>query len=158
MKLLPPTETILHLMTPDGGVSVPITVRFIGSESPVTSNNVTSMSLHLVYDNCEYVGIGTKYPYMDAFANLQKQLPNGILLKACVNCVHGNLCPYGDLPNLLFCTKQFAITEKMDLVRLIANNSLTNQNDRTFTDICEDFQMQTSDTYSYSDYLYYLSE
>lgn len=158
MKLLPQTETILHLMTPDGGVSVPITVRFIGNESPVTANNVTSMSLHLVYDNCEYVGIGTKYPYMDAFANLQKQLPNGILLKACVNCVHGNLCPYGDLPNLLFCTKQFAITEKMDLVQLIANNSLTNQNDRTFTDICEDFQMQTSDTYSYSDYLYYLSE
>ena len=145
-------ERSLHLMTCTGELTTPITVQFFSNESQITSSNVTSMSVRLVYDESEYIGIGTIYPYMDAFANLQKQLPNGVVLKGCINCVHGNMCPYGDEPYRVYCTKQLIIAEKLDIIKHIEHNDITSQNVREYSDLCDDYCMQSPETYTYTDY------
>lgn len=116
------------------------------------------MSVRLVYDECEYIGIGTIYPYMDAFANLQKQLPNGVVLKGCINCVHVNMCTYGDEPYRVYCTNQFIIGEKLDIIKHIENNDITIQNEREYSDLCDDYCMQSPGTYTYTDYKEFISK
>lgn len=155
MRFSPQMDRVLHLLAPDGETTVQIHIEYFSDQPVVSEDTVTSMSVRLVYDSREYVGVGTNYPFMDAFANIQKQLPDGVLMKGCVNCVHGNLCPYGGDPNLLLCTKQFVITEKLDLTDHIANDDITSNDTREFTDVCDDFAVQTPDRYTYSDYLYY---
>lgn len=158
MRFSPHMDRVLHLLTPDGETPVQIHIEYFSDQPIVTEDSVTSMSVRLVYDSREYVGVGTNYPFIDAFVNIQKQLPDGVHLKCCVNCVHGNLCPYGGDPNLLLCTKRVVITKKLDLVDHMANNDITSNDSQEFSNVCNDFQAQTHDIFTYSDYLYYLSK
>ena len=73
------------------------------------------VSVGIKYDGKELWGHGKDYFWIDAFADLQKQLPNGILLKCCLTCRHGNMSPVGNNLNELFCTNDIAITQKSDL-------------------------------------------
>ena len=67
------------------------------------------------YDGKEYWGRGNDHLWIDAFADLQKKLPEGVTIKCCLTCRHGNLCPVGNAPNEVFCTKDVLITQKSDL-------------------------------------------
>ena len=60
-------------------------------------------------------GYGKDYLWADAFADLQKNLPNNVKMRCCMTCRHGNMCPVGNKPGELFCTKDVSITQKSDL-------------------------------------------
>ncbi len=94
-----------------------------------------------------------------AFAELQKKLPEGVSIKCCLTCAHGNLCPYGNIEYEIFCIKDHILQEKLDLIDLM------DQEDHDFllrsrliTDLCDDFTEQNDEHYTYNDYLYYLKK
>lgn len=100
---------------------------------------------------------GIRYPFEDAFCDLQKKLPKGVLIKACVNCRHGNLCPVGDYVNEVFCTKDVEITKAKDLWQYTEDPSERAMRSRKFNDCCLDFAVQTKEYFTYSDWLEYLN-
>ena len=104
----------------------------------------------------EYWGHGNDCLWIDAFANLQKRLPEGMQLTCCLTCRHGNLCPVGNAENEVFCTKDVAITQKSDLFFYTEDDTERTKRVRQYCDLCEDYQPQTDEYYTYNDYLVYL--
>lgn len=99
-------------------------------------------------------GHGKDHDWVDAFADLQKKLPDGVVLKCCLTCRHGNMCPYGNNVGEVFCTKDLTITTKMDLCDLDWREM--EKRTRSYTDVCEEFVHQSPNFYTYNDYRYYL--
>ena len=110
------------------------------------------------YNDNQYWGHGKDYLWIDAFADLQRQLPEGVLLKCCLTCRHGNLCPVGNDKNEVFCTKDVLITQKSDLYYYTEDDSEREKRSRQYCGSCEDYQPQTDDFYTYNDYLHYLKK
>ena len=75
-----------------------------------------TVSVGVKYNGEQLWGQGKDYLWVDAFANVQKQLPDGVLLKCCMTCRHGNMCPYGNEPGKLFCTKGLFCDKKRTFV------------------------------------------
>ncbi len=110
------------------------------------------------YKGKEYWGHGKDYLWIDAFADLQRKLPEGVLLKCCLTCRHGNLCPVGNGVNEVFCTKDVLITQKSDLYFYTEDVIEREKRSRKYCSVCEDYQPQTDDHYTYNDYFYYLKK
>lgn len=55
------------------------------------TNKTPTVNAGIIYQGNEIWGHGTDYLWIDAFANLQKQLPNGVILKCCMTCLYGNI-------------------------------------------------------------------
>lgn len=111
------------------------------------------------YDGEEYWGRGEDdYLWIKAFADLQKKLPEGVTIKCCLTCRHGNLCPVGNPPNEVFCTKDVLITQKSDLYFYTEDDIEREKRSRQSCTLCEDYQPQTDDYYTYNDFLYHLKE
>ena len=110
------------------------------------------------YDGKEYWGRGKDYLWTDAFADLQKKLPEGVTIKCCLTCRHGNLCPVGNAPNEVFCTKDVLITQKSDLYFYTEDEAECEKRSRQSCALCEDYQPQTDDYYTYNDFLYHLNK
>ena len=104
------------------------------------------------YAGKEYWGHGRDYLWIDAFADLQKQLPEGVFLKCCLTCRHGNLCPVGNNVNELFCTKDVLITQKSDLYFYTEDDGERAKRSKQYCDLCEDYQPQTDEFYTYNDF------
>lgn len=120
-----------------------------------------TVSVGIKYQNKEIWGQGKDYLWVDAFADLQNQLPDGVVLKCCMTCRHGNMCPYGNTPDQLFCTKDVMITTKEDMCDLFdhaKDDSEIEKRTRHYSDICEDYQHQSWEHFTYSDYLYELDK
>lgn len=113
--------------------------------------------VQLEYAGRDYLGFGTDDYWIDAFADLQKQLPDGVKLRCCLTCRHGNLCPTGMLMDELYCTKDVTITRKQDLYFYTEDPSQRSLRLRGYTDLCEDHQPQSADFYTYNDYLNFLN-
>ena len=148
------------LRTPNGDDTVKLmvgcheeTVYYKGSlEQPPTVN------VGCTFEGKEYWGHGSDYLWIDAFADLQRQLPEGVLLKCCLTCRHGNLCPVGNDKNEVFCTKDVLITQKSDLYYYTEDDREREKRSRQYCSSCEDYQPQTDDFYTYNDYLHYLEK
>lgn len=112
------------------------------------------------YQGQELWGRGKDDFWTDAFADLQKQLPDGVILKCCLTCRHGNMCPFGNKPDEVFCTKDLSIASKEDLCDLFSTECTDGiaKRSRRYANTCEDYQHQSSDFYTYSDYLYELEK
>ena len=110
------------------------------------------------YNDNQYWGNGKDYLWIDAFADLQRQLPEGVLLKCCLTCRHGNLCPVGNDKNEVFCTKDVLITQKSDLYLYTEDDREREKRSRQYCGSCEDYQPQTDDFYTCNDYLHYLEK
>ena len=108
----------------------------------------------IVYGH-DFEGNGTSLDWDDAFAELQKTLPKGYSLKCCIACRHGNMCVYGSLPNMIFCTHGEDIKDKDDVVAFLAEPKAASTVHKA-TDVCKSFAPQSKDFYTYNDYLYYL--
>ncbi len=118
---------------------------------------ITQITIKTHYQGKEIIANGCRYPFEDAFADLQNKLPESVTLTGCVACRHGNLCPVGNYPNQVFCTSDVSINCKSDLYFYTENDSEQEKRSRQYTDYCDDFQKQEESVFTYSDYLYYLS-
>lgn len=138
-------ESRIFLLSETNKISLPIQICYADNEIEIT----------LKHNGAEYCATGKDYLWVDAFANLQKKLPSGTLLACCMTCRHGNMCPYGNKENQLFCTKDIHIKSKEDMCNLFDH---TNAEERSVAslDFCDDFVYQSDEYYTYNDYLYRL--
>lgn len=135
----------LTLDTPEGTTQVKL---YVGCHEESTP----AVNVGCKYNGKDYWGHGNDHLWMDAFADLQRQLPKGVSLKCCLSCRHGSLCPVGNEENKLFCTKDVAITQKSDLYFYTEDRDEREKRSRQYCGVCEDFRPQADDFYTYSDY------
>lgn len=143
------------LSTASGDKEVKLKVIYHESDDPDQSPAVSTICS---FNGKEYIGRGSDYLWIDAFADLQKHLPEGVTLKCCLTCRHGNLCPIGDNHNELFCTKDVSITQKSDLYFYTEDSKEQEKRLRQYCSLCEDFMPQTESFFTYNDYLYFLKK
>lgn len=141
----------LTLDTPEGDTQVEL---YVGCHEESTP----AVNVGCKYQDRQYWGHGNDYLWMDAFADLQRQLPKGVSLKCCLTCRHGSLCPVGNEENELFCTKDVAITQKSDLYFYTEDREEWEKRSRQYCNLCGDFRPQTDDFYTYNDYLDFLKK
>ena len=117
-----------------------------------------TVEIDLIYNGVLYQGKGTDNLWVDAFANLQSKLPKNIKIACCMTCRHGNMCPFGNKENQLFCTNNITVASKEDLIKLFNSTDLYKENAVTAINYCDNFVYQSNDYYTYNDYLYQLKK
>lgn len=150
----------IYLDTPAGETSVPVHIIYTEDteDEPNIVKNIPIASVGIEFDKEAFWGYGKNYFWQDAFADLQKKLPENVKLKCCLTCKHGNMCPVGNFQNELFCTKDVLITQKSDLFFYTEDEQERKKRHRKYTDICSDFAYQSEDYFTYNDWLYILNE
>lgn len=118
----------------------------------------TIVDVSINYNGEQFCGHGSDYFLIDAFADLQNQLPKDVLIKCCLTCRHGNMCPVGNRLGELFCTNDVIITQKSDLYYYTEHTLECEKRSRQYTDVCEKYQPQTDEYFTYNDYLPYLKK
>lgn len=113
--------------------------------------------VRIEYEGNEYIGRGDCLEWTDAFADLQKQLPDGVLISSCLTCRHGTLCPYGNIPNYVLCFRSEEIKSKDDVIDRLYGAE-TGHIERTAFQCCEDFEPAKKGYYTYNDFLYFLEK
>ena len=138
----------ITLLTPNGEQKEPLYVLYNQEDE-----YHPSISVCLKYKEREFCGHGNDYLWVDAFADIQNQLPDGVILKCCLTCCHGNMCPFGNKPGEVFCTKDLLIASKEDMCNLFSAQDIAKAEERTrsYTDACEKYRHQSFDVYTYSD-------
>lgn len=142
------------LLTPAGRVLVPSQIAYDDKE--VIANPTSEITLF--YNGIEYKGFGLDYLWTDTLADLQNKLPEGVALACCMTCQHGNMCPYGNRENLLFCTKDIQINSKEDMCNLFDQTDPLEERAVASLDFCDDYVRQGDDCYTYNDYMYELNK
>ena len=66
------------------------------------------------------------------------------------------MCPYGNVENQLFCTKDLEINSKLDMCNLFNQTNPFEERLVSSLDFCEDFVYQSEECYTYNDYQYEL--
>lgn len=120
--------------------------------------NTTEVRASMHYNNKDYFGVGTDYFWIDAIADLQKQLPNNVILKCCIACKHGSLCPVGDNLNEVFCVKDICPKQKSDLFFYTEDENERTKRSREYFSQCENFKPQKKIYFTYNDFYYYLKK
>lgn len=151
-------DAVVH--TPNGDETVKLLVNC--HEEPVyykgNLEQAPTVNVRCTYGGKEYWGHGSDYLGIDAFADLQRKLPTDVFLKCCLTCRHGNLCPVGNSINEVFCTKDILIEQKSDLFFCTEDTKERTKRSRQYCCLCEDFQPQSDDFYTYNDYLFFLKK
>ena len=142
------------LLTLTGKVIVPI--KIVYDDNKHISN--PKSEIFLLYNGIEYRGIGNDYLWTDTLADLQMKLPENVKFACCMTCRHGNMCPYGNAENQLFCTKDKIITSKEDMCNLFDQTDPYDERVVASLDYCDDFIYQSDDYYTYNDYFYQLEK
>ncbi|MBQ7827498.1 MAG: hypothetical protein IJ386_04455, partial [Clostridia bacterium] len=148
----------LVIDTPDGEQTVEVSILVHENQSDPFGEGGQDVSAGVKCNGKEYWGRGEDYLWIDAFADLQKQLPDGIMLKCCLSCRHGNMCPVGNVPDELFCTKDLLIEKKSDLYFCTEDEAERKKRSRRYTSVCEDYQSQSEDYFTYNDYPFFLKD
>ena len=154
----------LTLSTPGGDVTVKAMLRehdvpvFYGKVGEGKLVDPPSMSITLTYDGKKYWSNSVCHTWEAAFAALGKSLPDGVKVKCCVTCRHGNFCPFGNKSGEIFCLKTFAPKNKSDVCDFMNNDEVYYAGSRFISDFCSDYKEQSEDYYSYNSYLYYMSK
>ena len=144
----------ITLLDAADAVSVPLTVEYDCDEE----NPSPQVRLTIVYNGACYIGTGTDYMWVDAFADVQRNLPSGIQLACCMTCRHGNLCPFGSAPNTLYCTKDAVIDSKAAMCDLFDSEDAFDKRAVFSYGYCESFVCQDDDHYTYNDFLFQLKK
>ncbi len=142
----------ISLITPNEIINTTIAIFY--------DEKLSSVKLSLSFNGEEISNQGKDYLWVDAFANLQKQLPKNVILKCCMTCRHGNMCPYGNAPGELFCTKDLVIRSKEDMCNIFdkdSDGSEMTKRTKHCTNTCDNYQPQSENYYTYNDYLYHLN-
>lgn len=138
----------ITLLLPMDKITVPVQINY----------DDDTVEINLTYHGVQYQGKGKDYLWIDAFADLQSKLPSDVMLACCMTCRHGNMCPYGNKENELFCTKEYTVTSKDDMIDLIDNTNLYEEKAVSSFGYCDSFIYQSDDCFTYNDYIYYLKE
>lgn len=146
-------HTEIPLLTSNGKIMVPIEIAYDDSEVIINPKS----KITLLYDGIKYRGNGIDYFWTDTIADLQTKIPSDVKLACCMTCRHGNMCPYGNKENELFCTKDLTIKSKEDMLDLFDKTDPYEERAVASLDFCEDFVYQSDDYYTYNDYFYQLS-
>ena len=136
----------LMLDTPEGMMDCPAVHRqkFYGDQLRRVMVAVT------VGEN-EYIGLGVDTEY--ALYDLATRLTQGCTLRCCLSCRHGHFCPVGDADNELFCVTDFEPKAKSDLYHVTEDEQERAARSRTLFHVCEGWQPQSDEYYTYSEYL-----
>lgn len=145
-------NTNITLATPGGDVECPISINYQHEDTYSCEGTDPTVSIVLQFDHREFDGHGTDYLWIDAFANLQKSLPDGVTLKCCLSCRHGNQCPFGNFANEIFCTQDVQLSEMSDLYHYVEDWEERDKRSRHYTYVCKNYQEQTDDCIIYNDY------
>ena len=155
------TNKVIHtqitLISSLDKIVVPIQIAFNDDEDAI--DPVSEISL--VYNNIKYRGNGTNYLWVDTFVDLQRKLPDDVKISCCMTCQHGNMCPYGNATNELYCTKDLLIKSKMDMCNLFDSVDSIDSCARrkVFSyNCCDDFVYQSDKYYTYNDFLLLLNK
>lgn len=150
------------LITPDGEVETEI--HIVCHEEDMCYQGKLEkgpiVNVGVKYGGVQLWGRGKEYLWEDAFANVQKKLPGGVILKCCMTCRHGNMCPYGNEPGKLYCTKDLKVDSKEGVCRLFDDHETYRIFDKvkSVTDHCDEYRPQSNYHYTYNDYLYHLEK
>lgn len=120
------------------------------SHSECVYDNRSVVRVTLPYEGKDYQGVGSDYLLVDAFVDLQRNLPENIYLKCCLTCRHGNMCPVGNTPGEIFCTKDVVIRSEKDSLHYTEDENERKKRSRFYTDICENYKEQTEEFYTYN--------
>ena len=112
--------------------------------------------IKIEYKENTYLGTGKSLEWTDAFANLQKALPDGVNIQCCMTCKHGTLCPYGNIPDYILCSKDSVIDNKDDVIGWLDKVEVEDIK-KSSLDLCEQYDASNEKAYTYNDYLYYLN-
>ncbi len=149
-------KTELTLATPCGDVTVE--ARLCEHNVPVYYKGMrvepNSMSITVDYDGKKYWSTTPCHTWESAFASLQKSLPEGVKIKSCLTCRHGNFCPYGNKSGEIFCLKNDKPKNKLDVCDLLNGDKDLDQKRKEISFGCPDFKEQSEDHYTYNDYLH----
>lgn len=115
------------------------------------------VSLRLNYNGKDYFEYGNDYFWINSFAKLQNKLPEDVQIKCCLTCRYGNMCPAGNRPGEVFCTSDIKVSQKSDLYFYTEDENERVKRLRFYTDVCDDYQMQNEEYFTYNDYLYSLN-
>ncbi len=127
------------LAAPNGDIQTDITIV-----SEKQKENITiSVTAELCYDGKKYIGRGKDPLWIDAIADLQKQLPDGVVLKCCISCKHGNIYPCVNPPGDAFCLKQMVPKDKDDVWNTLDEGCYRDiYHCQNYFDCCEDYDRQ----------------
>lgn len=137
-------QSPIRLETPSGDSVARITI----------SCDDSGVTVKLEHNGVEYRATGTDYFWIDALAKLQKELPQGIMLKCCLSCRHGNQCPVGNAPNEVFCTCEVPVSKIEDLFFYTEDHAERQKRSHKYTDFCQRFAFQKEDFLTYNDWKY----
>ncbi len=146
-------QEYITLLSPTDRIIAPIQISFDDGEDAVTA-----VEVNLTYNEVLYQGNGTDFLWVDAFADLQSRLPHNIKIACCLTCRHGNMCPYGNSENQIFCTKDLLISSKDDMIELFDKTDPFTERKVASVNFCDNFAYQSDDCYTYNDYMYYLKK
>lgn len=141
----------LNLSVLDNLIAVPIVITHKELEAGA------EVVIRIEYKENTYLGIGKSLEWTDAFANLQNSLPDDVKIQCCMTCRHGTLCPYGNIPNRILCTKNAVIRNKDDVVNWLDKVDEKDIKKSSFG-CCEKYDASNENDYTYNDYLYYLKK
>ena len=140
----------LNLSVLDDLIAVPIVITHkelnVGAE----------VVIKIEYKENTFLGTGKSREWTDAFANLQKTLPDGVNIRCCMTCKHGTLCPYGNIPDYILCSKDVVINDKDDVIDWLDKADVEAIKKSSFG-LCEQYEASNVNEYTYNDYLYYLN-
>lgn len=139
----------LILMTEKGEETSEVTVYYNDSNS-----DGLDPSLSLTFMGKNYFSLKRYYNFDELFAEMQNQLPENIFIKCCVTCRHGNFCPFGNIPDEIFCTKDVIIRNKDDACRYTSDDNRK----KVSTYCCQDYKPQSKNFYTYNDFLHYVNK
>ena len=150
----------LLLSTPSGDVTVEASFR--EHNVPVYNNGVLidpdSMTVTVTYDGKAYWSTPSCHTWEAAFASLQRSMPEGVKIKCCLTCAHGNFCPYGNKSGEIFCLKNDKPKNKLDVCDLLNGGKDLDEKRKEISFVCPDFKEQSEDHYTYNDYLHCLKK
>lgn len=144
------------LDTPEGFVSKKLEITVHEEEVYRAKHGwlpAPSVCAGLCWGNTRYLGDGTDdYLWIDAIADLQEKLPAEVTIRCCLSCRHGNLCPYGNQPNEVFCLRDTPVSGKMDVAALCDDHKAWEARKKGFFDCCDCWEESSDDFYTYNDY------
>lgn len=148
------TETEIVLLQNGVKVSAYLKITAVYRESVSDDTDPDETLLELAHGNSIYIGRGKDYLYTDALADLQTKLSDDVFICCCTTCRFGNMCPFGNMPGMLSCTKDHSVRNKGDVVSLWDEG--TEPPEVSSFGFCDSFAFQDEGHYTYNDYFYCL--
>lgn len=114
----------------------------------------------LMWEGKRYLAKGKNdHDWTKTIADLQKKLPEGVIIRSCLTCRFGNHCPYGNESEQIFCLKDVQVHDKMDVCEVFdEEEDVWTRRLRHYFDCCADWAGMSPECYTYNDLACYLNK